>query len=801
MLTVPSRRRRFPVIPAAVGLVIVGGIAAVAAVFAVGGFDGSSDGGGSVPAPEILVPAPTSAPGIVPTLEATATSAPIRATAMPIVGEVLKEVLVTANPGPTPPPNTIRAALPVGSVAFRNHYYLPVPDRMSWNDAVAYAESLGGHLVTISDESENRFVADLARETGLPQTFWIGLTDEAQEGTFLWVTGESSIYSNWSTGEPNNSGNEDYVTLGYPTRYTWNDLPVDETSPFVVEFEAEPDTGATAIATPSPSPVPTPRPTPTSKPVAFVTGVEPYGSLNLGFQELGSYQGHPALSGFPQREYVTLAAYESLFGQDVNGDYFGKLAEEWSVAPDLVTWTFNLKKGVPLHGDWGEVNAEDVLWSIEQSLAEDSRCLCVRQNRRSWLNPEGYLRVLDDYTLELNTGIPAWDVPVLVTSPGPTSTWVVSKMQAEELAATIGQDEANSQLAGTGPWQMVEHRGGEFWKFKAVADHYRKALEFAEMTFWEMPEEATRIASFQVGKIDTFQAAPDKLSALTEIPGTKFMTQANSYQSHLGLYGSWYEYVGTPDERPGYNPDLPWVSSNPDPESPEWEQARKVRLAMRLAIDRQTIIDELLRGEGTPLSMWGWAGHEDQQEPHWKWEYDPERAKQLLAEAGYADGFELELTPARRGAPAEFEACQAVAAMWEDIGVISNMTIFPYSALRPDMISRTLNSITCHSTIGWLEPVVLWGFMYDPEEIWSSGLDHPFLNDALDKARNTFGTAGRWEVQQDTGHWIWENALDIGLYTVNAVYPLGPKLDGWAEHLETGDRRRISGLEWAPHRK
>ena len=73
------------------------------------------------------------------------------------------------------------------------------------------------------------------------------------------------------------------------------------------------------------TPAPTPVPTPTTKPVALLPRVEPHGSLNVAFQQIGTYQGHPARTDFSQRQYVTLAAYESLFGRDVNGDYYRKL--------------------------------------------------------------------------------------------------------------------------------------------------------------------------------------------------------------------------------------------------------------------------------------------------------------------------------------------------------------------------------------------------------------------------------------------------------------------------------------------
>jgi peptide/nickel transport system substrate-binding protein len=357
-------------------------------------------------------------------------------------------------------------------------------------------------------------------------------------------------------------------------------------------------------------------------------------------------------------------------------------------------------------------------------------------------------------------------------------------------------------VVGTGPWELVDHRSGDFWKFKAVKDHYRKTPFFAEMTFFEMPEESTRIANFQVGRIDTFQAAPDTIPTLAEVPGTKFMSQAGTSHTSLRLFGSWYEGVGTPDQRPGFNPDkLPYVSSNPDPASAEWERARKVREAMGIAIDREKIVEELLGGEGAPSSMWGWLGHEARELPEWKWEYDVERAKQLLKEAGYEDGFEVEIRPAIRGVAAEVEACEAVADMWADIGITAHIQRIPYGTIRPQFAARTYEGVSCHSVAAYPEPLVIWSFMWDPTGFWNSGLEHPFLEPARKTANDTFDTEERWKLQNELGSFLWDNVLDIGLYSQNNIYPLGPKLDPWTERLGTADARRLSGLEWAPHRK
>lgn len=120
---------------------------------------------------------------------------------------------------------------------FRGNSYTVINQSMSWGDARLYAESLGGHLVTISDDEENRFVADLARVKGIRRSFWIGLTDEAEEGHFAWVTSEPLTYENWYPEEPNNyGGDEDYAEMGFHTPYSWNDNGDDQVNPFVVEI-------------------------------------------------------------------------------------------------------------------------------------------------------------------------------------------------------------------------------------------------------------------------------------------------------------------------------------------------------------------------------------------------------------------------------------------------------------------------------------------------------------------------------------------------------------------------------------
>ena len=555
--------------------------------------------------------------------------------------------------------------------------------------------------------------------------------------------------------------------------------------------------------------VPTPAPE-----AAMAAKVEPTGELNLGFKEIGPYQGNTALTGHPQWGYIGLAAYESLFSRDVNGVVFGKLAEDdWTVSDDNLTWTFKLRRGAQFHGGWGEVTAEDVVWSMTHSTREGTLSLSNSEIKRLFFNPlGGHFEALDPYTIELNTGVPAWGVLQYLFFPSTNAIWVISKKQTQELAESIGEDAANGQLAGTGPYEMVEHRTGEFWKFKGVNPHYRKVPEFAEMSFQEIPEESTRIANFQTGRIDVFSAAPDTLAPLAAIADTKFMSQGGASESSVRFYGAYYDSydVGNCPEgayacpAEGWDPGAPYVSSNPDPDSPEWEVARKVREAMGIAIDRDLIIEELFGGEGEPLSMWSWGVHGNLADPSWVWEYDIERAKQLLKEAGHEDGFDVTITPAIRGAPAEVEACEAVADMWADIGITATIKNIPFGTLVGGQVTRSglgSKDLTCHAANPEFEPLLAMQYMWDPKIGYSAGSDHPYLTPRLYEAVATFDREERHRKTKEMGQWVWDNSFDLGLYMVNTTYALGPKVDSWAEHLETNDPRRISGLEWAIHRK
>ena len=563
----------------------------------------------------------------------------------------------------------------------------------------------------------------------------------------------------------------------------------------------EPTTGQPAAEQPAATAIAVATPISAAPADTSATAMEqPTGTLTVGQKELGPFMGHPALTGNPQIFVLQTAPIgESILTVSSDLKPIAMLAKSWSVSEDGSTWTFNLNEGVQFHKGYGEMTAEDVIWSMRQFGAQGSKHPRGSNIRGIWENEDGHAKAIDDYTVEVNSGEPWSEVPIneILTSPGGSGTWIISKKQTDEL----GAEEANGQIAATGPWDLVEFRTGEFWRMEAVQDHWRKTPHFAELIFREIPEESSRIAGFQTGNLDTTLIAFDSLPLIREVEGAEIMQLPGGGESALTFYGQYYVGIGTEHQQPGYDPDLPWVSADPDLNSDEWARAAKVRNALSIAIDRQGIVDTLLQGFGSPAVLWDFGQYEETWlPPEMRWEYNPERAKELLAEAGYPDGFNITLTPSLRGAPVEVEACEAIATMWADIGVDVKFQRLPYTTLRPSLIARNYQGSTCHAGGIRLEPGQGFSGMLSKlnhQAVWNRGVEHPWLDEKVAEHMAQVDTAKRRVLGVEIATFMFDNALTgVGLYNFDVVWPVGPNIQPWAEGVRYRDLRNINGYEY-----
>ena len=548
-----------------------------------------------------------------------------------------------------------------------------------------------------------------------------------------------------------------------------------------------------ATAVPSSGDSPTAVPQATDAAPAMVA---PAGTINMGQKETGIFEAHPSMSSSPRIQFTSSTVGEGLITTATDFSASPMLAKSWSVSEDFITWTWKFQEGVQFHKGYGEMTAEDVLYSYEQwhAGAKHARAGIIGD----YFNHEdGGSEVVDDYTLVVDTGTP-W-VPAQVfefmRNAGGSSSWVVSKKQSEE----VGIEVASKNIAATGPWQIESSESGVSWKMSAVEDHWRQTPHFAELIYWTIPEESARVAGFQTGTLDSFDMAFDSLATVEAVDGAEVIGWPNAGQAGLNFYGQTYGLDRDGNEYEFYNPDQAWVSSDPDTDSQAWKNAVNVRKAMNIAIDRQTIVDELLSGFGKPQSVRDWMGHEERANPDWNYEFNPTLAKEMLADAGFPDGFSITLTPSIRGAPAEVEACEAVAQYWEDIGISVKVQSVPYATIRPELITRKYQGVTCHTVGVRLNPII-GASNYVIKSTFSYGTHHPWMEEHISSALVEVDPAETERKVREVYEWIWDNSTSASLYTHDGIWPVGARLDSDWQPTDYSEVRTAVAFEYVKHR-
>jgi peptide/nickel transport system substrate-binding protein len=551
---------------------------------------------------------------------------------------------------------------------------------------------------------------------------------------------------------------------------------------------------ATSGGSPQATAVPTAAVQATKSPA---TSMKPTGVINYGVPETGIFQGHPRELSSPRVQYAAVSYGESMWAIQPDLSPGPLLATEWSISDDFLTWTIKIRDDVRFHKGYGLMTIEDVAWSYREyhEGALNARATILGD---FWLgNQGGSQEIVDDHTIKLNTGVP-WVPEVAYEAMrhlGGTSTSIVSKKQSDEL----GVSEASVDISATGPWEIVDHASGEFWKFKAVQDHWRQTPYFDEFIIWTIPEESARVAGFQTGALDIFQMAFDSLPTVDAVEGSKIVAWPNAGQAGLNIYGQTYgvDKEGNPYDK--LDCTNAWVSCDEDTDSQEWADAVMVKKAMSLAIDRETIVKTLLSGFGNPIALRDWMGHEGKADPRWEFPYDPETAKQLLVKAGYPDGFRITLTPAIRGAPAETEACEAVAQYWEEIGISVDIQNVPYATIRPSLITRQYQGVTCHTVGPRLTPIIGAG-NYVSQSTFSYGTEHPWLQEHVTDAKAEVNPAELARKEVEVYGWFFDNVMGFGLYAFDGIWPIGPKLDPDWTPFAYSEPRLPNSFEYIKHR-
>ena len=150
---------------------------------------------------------------------------------------------------------------------YNGHTYQVLYSSYGWDEMQAYLETTGGYLACITSAAENQWIYNYAAKN-VAGNAWFGYSDTEEEGNWKWVSGETSSYTNWAPGEPNNEGGREHYAGYHFGDGTWNDGTYPSNCYYLCEW---PRIISSVVPVPTIAPVPTISPKPTTKPTTKPT--------------------------------------------------------------------------------------------------------------------------------------------------------------------------------------------------------------------------------------------------------------------------------------------------------------------------------------------------------------------------------------------------------------------------------------------------------------------------------------------------------------------------------------------------
>ena len=348
--------------------------------------------------------------------------------------------------------------------------------------------------------------------------------------------------------------------------------------------------------------------------------------------------------------------FDPLLDQGVGQEYEPALATSWNTVSPTI-WEIQLREGVLFH-DGEELTAEDVQYTIERIL-DPSKNSPQATNYSAIESVE----VVDDYLLRIHTKQPYPVLPARLAN-----LRIVPKHYVE----AVGDDRFKLEPMGSGAYKFVKWDKDEQVVLEANPSYWRGESEIKHVIFKAIPEDASRVMALQAGQVDiAVNIPPHQVEAVNgsgkakvaDVPSSRFLL-------------------------------MQFLMDNDGPLSDQ-----RVRRALNLAVDVDSIITNLLAGNATPMSQ-TLADLDYGFNPNLRpYGYDPVQAKALLQAAGYADGFKVSMAAPTGRYMMDKEVAEAIKSQLESVGIEVQLELLEWGVYSNQVVSRTVNADMW--LIGW----------------------------------------------------------------------------------------------------
>jgi peptide/nickel transport system substrate-binding protein len=433
--------------------------------------------------------------------------------------------------------------------------------------------------------------------------------------------------------------------------------------------------------------------------------------------------------------------FDTLVEPDANLEMRPALAESWSVSPDQLSWSFQLRKGVTFQ-DGSPFTADDVVYSYRRIIDEK-------------------LSNVDKFSAVTEVSAPNPDT-VLIRVKQPTPNLLTNLGGFKGMAIVQRKNIESGQIAthpvGTGPFAFASQKSGDSITLTANPNYWGGRPKVPGVTFRFISEPSTALSALQAGEIDWTDSIPtQRVAQLKNDDSIKLaVTPSNDY---------WYLALNEARE--------PWK----DP---------RVRQAIAYAIDRKAIVqatsygtaaaNQLAIPEGNPWFT-----------PYEKYRYDLDEAKRLLAEAGAAPkNMDMLVTSEY---PETVTAAQVIADNLKPLGITVNIRTVDFATWLDEQNTGNFDMLM----MGWLGNIDPDDFYYAQHHTDGSSNAQKFSNPDVDRLLD----AGRVEVNRQARQQDYAKAAAIIADQVSYIYLYNPSvIQAWATNLSGYEARRDGAIRF-----
>ena len=404
----------------------------------------------------------------------------------------------------------------------------------------------------------------------------------------------------------------------------------------------------------------------------------------------------------------------------------GDLAESWS-QPSETTYIFKLRKGVRWHAkppvNGRELTADDVKYTFDRFVNEKGNAY------RNMMAALDKVEVVDKHTVKFTLKEPyVWFLDMVAN---PMALAIIAK-EAVEKFGDLKKPEA---VVGTGPWMLDTYRPNVGLTFVRNPNYFLSGLPYIDKVEVTVDEDnASRMAAFIAGKYDLGWEASGTINRVDWVQIKDTLKQRRPKLQTLEFPANQMSHIYMRTDKPPFN-DV------------------RVRRAISLAFNRQGLIDAVLEGVGVlnpavPAALKEWALPVDQLgEGAQYYKFDAGRAKKLLAEAGYPNGFPATVSYATYGSTIMVDALQLLLKYLKDVGIDAKPIQQEYGAYISTTFYGKYESMAFGPQTPFLDPDNYLFGPYMPGELKNqSHVNDPVLGDMLIRQRRTADVAKRREV-------------------------------------------------------